>query len=75
MLPPNYLFANHTHRHTRAYTQIYIYIYIYIYSIRRYQGMELRPLLRLGVVAIEKGAFVSPSTTVANFTYLALNSA
>ena len=26
--------------------------------------------LRLGVVAIEKGAFWSPSTTVANFTYL-----
>ena len=26
--------------------------------------------LHLGVVAIEKGAFWSPSTTVANFTYL-----
>ena len=26
----------------------------------------------LGVVAIEKGAFWSPSTTVANFTYLQL---
>ena len=26
--------------------------------------------LHLGVVAIEKGAFVSPSTMVANFTYL-----
>ena len=27
------------------------------------------PHLHLGVVAIEKGAFGSPSTTVANFTY------
>ena len=33
------------------------------------QGKELRPLLHLGVVAIEKGAFWSPSTTVAKFTY------
>ena len=29
-----------------------------------------RPPLHLGVVAIEKGAFWSPSTTVANFTYI-----
>ena len=28
------------------------------------------PPLHIGVVAIEKGAFRSPSTTVANFTYL-----
>ena len=28
------------------------------------------PPLHLGVVAIEKGAFGSPSTTVANFTYM-----
>ena len=28
--------------------------------------------LHLGVVAIEKGAFWSPSTTVTNFTYLLL---
>ena len=33
------------------------------------QGKGLRSLLHLGVVAIEKGAFRSPSTTVANFTY------
>ena len=33
-------------------------------------GKELRPPLHHGVVAIEKGAFVSPSTTVANFTLL-----
>ncbi len=33
------------------------------------QGMELRPPLHLSVVAIEKGAFGSPSTKVANFTY------
>ena len=31
---------------------------------------ELHPLLRLGVVAIEKGAFGSASTTVTKFTYL-----
>ena len=31
--------------------------------------MELRPLQHFGVVAIEKGAFGSPSTKVANFTY------
>ena len=31
--------------------------------------MELRPPLHLGVVAIEKGAFESPSTQVANFTF------
>ena len=34
------------------------------------QGMELRPPPHQGVVAIEKGAFGSPSTKVANFTYL-----
>ena len=28
-----------------------------------------RPPIYLGVVAIEKGSFGSPSTTVANFTY------
>ena len=32
--------------------------------------MEYRPPLHLDVVAIEKGAFNSPSTKVANFTYL-----
>ena len=31
------------------------------------------PSLPLGVVAIEKGAFGSPSTTVANFTYFFLS--
>ena len=36
------------------------------------QGKELCPPLHLGVVAIEKGAFESPLTTVANFTYLLL---
>ena len=34
--------------------------------------MEYYSLLLLGVVAIEKGAFESPSTKVANFTYLFL---
>ena len=33
------------------------------------QGKELRPPLHLGVVAIEKGAFGSPSTAVANYNY------
>ena len=32
--------------------------------------MEQRPLLHLGVVAIEKGIFGSPSTKIANFTLL-----
>ena len=32
-------------------------------------GKEYLPSLHLGVVAIEKGAFMLPSTTVANFTY------
>ena len=31
--------------------------------------MELRPPLHLGVVAVEKEAFGSSSTKVANFTY------
>ena len=31
--------------------------------------MELHPPLHIGVVAIEKGALGSSSTTVANFTY------
>ena len=33
-------------------------------------GKEYRPLLHLCVVSIEKGAFESPSTTVANSTYM-----
>ena len=32
--------------------------------------MELCPPVHLGVVAIEKGAFGSPSTTIGNFTLL-----
>ena len=36
------------------------------------QGMELSPPLHLGVVAIEKGAFGSPSTMIINFTYFML---
>ncbi len=34
--------------------------------------MEYRPFLHLGVVPIEKGAFGSPLTTVANLTYFIL---
>ena len=33
------------------------------------QGNEWRPLLYLSVVAIEKGPFWSPTTTVANLLY------
>ena len=33
-------------------------------------GKKYRPPLHLGVVAIEKGAFGSPSTMFANFTYI-----
>ena len=33
------------------------------------QGKKLRPLLHLDVVAIEKEAFWSPSTSLANFTF------
>ena len=36
----------------------------------RFKGKVERPPLHLGVVAIEKGAFGSPSTMVANFTLL-----
>ena len=32
-------------------------------------GMELRPPLNISAVAIEKGAFWSPSTKVADFTF------
>ena len=37
--------------------------------------MEYWPPLHLGVVAIEKGAFRSPSTKVANFTYYNVSAA
>ena len=33
-------------------------------------GKEFHPSQPLGVVAIEKGAFGSPSTNVVNFTYI-----
>ena len=33
------------------------------------QEKELCPSLHLGIAAIEKGAFLSPSTAVANFNY------
>ena len=33
-------------------------------------GNGVAPLLHLGVVVMEKGAFWSPSTMVANFTYI-----
>ena len=35
--------------------------------------MEFRPSLHLGVVPIEKGAFGSHSTEVADFTYLVVS--
>ena len=44
------------------------YIYIYIYKVRIIGTVEQS--LRLGVVVIEKGAFMLPSTKIANFTYI-----
>ena len=35
--------------------------------------MEKRPTLHLSVVAVEKGAFESPSIKVVNFTFFLLN--
>ena len=40
------------------------------YKVRIKGKVEHRPPLQLGDVAIEKGAFRSPSTKVANFTYI-----
>ena len=37
---------------------------------RKWERYSFRPPLYFGVAAIEKGAFESPSTIVANFTYL-----
>ena len=36
-------------------------------KVEQSREIELRPTLHPGVVAIERGAFWSPSTTVANF--------
>ena len=38
-------------------------------KIKKIQGIERRPSLQLGVVAVEKETFGSPSTLVTNFTY------
>ena len=43
-----------------------------LFNTQQYKGKEWHPPLHLGVVAIKKGAFWSPSTTVANFTYFYL---
>ena len=56
---------------------IYIYIYIYIYKEKKKEndrtwGNWMDPKNLDGVVAIEKGAFWSPSTMVANFTYFTM---
>ena len=42
------------------------------YKVRIKGDVEQRPPLHLGAVTIEKGAFWSPSTTVANFTLLTI---
>ena len=39
-------------------------------KVEQTRKIELRPPVHLGVVAMEKGAFGSPLTLVANFTYL-----
>ena len=41
-------------------------------KVEQSREKKLRHPLHLGVVAIEKGAFRSPSTTVANFTFTLL---
>ena len=42
-------------------------------KVEQFWEWSSAPPLHLGVVAIEKGAFWSPSTTIANFTYSYLN--
>ena len=41
-------------------------------KVEQFRGKELRSFLHFRVVAIEKGAFRSPSTMVANFTYVCI---
>ena len=41
-------------------------------KVKQSMRKEYRPPLHHGVVAVEKGAFGSPSTTVANFTFFLL---
>ena len=43
---------------------------VHIKESRAIKEKESHPPLHLDVVAIEKGAFWSPLTTIANFTYL-----
>ena len=38
-------------------------------NVKQSKGMDKSPRLHLGLVAIERGAFGSPLTTVANFAY------
>ena len=41
-------------------------------KVEQSEGRSSAPPLHLGVVAIEKGAFWSPLTTVTNFTFIYL---
>ena len=41
-------------------------------KVEQSREIESRSPLHIGVVAIEKGAFWSPSTTVANFTFFTI---
>ena len=48
-------------------------VVLWLYNSTYQEESGAIPLLHLGVVAIEKAAFWSPSTTVANFTILLYN--
>ena len=50
-----------------ANTFVNVYLYVYVWT---FQGMVLHPPLHHSVVAIEKGAFGSPLTTVAKYDHL-----
>ena len=52
-------------RHFTCLTNNLLYVYVCVYT-----GKEFHPLLQLGVVAIEKGAFGSSSAGVAKFNNL-----
>ena len=68
------------HTHTHTHTHIYIYIYIYIYILLNFnyyirmkgrveQSREKCSALPNISLRLQKEAFGSPSTTVANLTY------
>ena len=65
------LAARHDDDKDISYIYIYIYVYIYIYTymyIYTYARKKSSTITYISVVAIKKGAFCLPSTTVTNFT-------